>query len=312
MGKKLTYFFLIAFLLIVAVGVYLLNPFQNKVKSGLQVITNNSKASLFLNDQYLDKTPYINKQIQPGEYTLRIEPDDPELATYETPISLNRGTLTVVTWNPGQTVETSGGVTYELEPVDLNKKSEVSFVSIPDNAIIAFDDRDNQFTPVLLKDLKLGHHEFEATLPSYQPQKHTINLVKGHRLKISVKLAKVKTETPTEESKTKTEEQDKPNRDQSARQKKLNQTSTESSLISQPTVRIKPTNYYQRDKEVLRVRDQANPQGQEVGFVEAEQEYQYLDNSKNNWHQIKFKDALDGKQKQGWVSGKYAEVLKAN
>jgi hypothetical protein len=312
MGKKLAYFFLIAFLLIVAAGVYLLNPFQNKVKAGLQVITNNGKASLFLDDQYLDKTPYINKQIQPGEYTLRIEPDNPELASYETPISLNRGTLTVVTWNPGQTVETSGGVTYELEPVDSNKKSEVSFVSIPDNAIIAFDDRDNQFTPVLLKDLEPGHHEFEATLPSYQPQKHTINLVKGHRLKISVKLAKAKTEAPTEESKTKTEKQDRPSSDQSARQEKLNQTSTESGLISQPTVRIKPTNYYRQDKEVLRVRDQANPQGQEVGFVEAEQEYQYLDNSKNNWHQIKFKDALDGEQKQGWVSGEYAEVLKAN
>jgi hypothetical protein len=77
------------------------NPFQGKSKAGLQVITGDIQSSLFLDGQYLEKTPYIGKDIKPGQYTLRIEPDDPTLLPYETTITLRSGLLSVVTWRPG-------------------------------------------------------------------------------------------------------------------------------------------------------------------------------------------------------------------
>jgi hypothetical protein len=340
---KVIYIFLIVFLLLIAGGVYLLNPFQSKVKSGLQVIINNSKASLFLDGQYLDKTPYINKKIKPGEYILRIEPDNPELETYQTPITLTKGVLTVVTWSPGPSLETSGGVIYELEPLNSNKETEVAFVSVPDGAIINFDQQETQFAPLVIKDLDAGHHEFKASLPSYQPQKHSINVLPGYRLNINIKLAKDKIELGTgaqagqeattdsqsqsqsekaasdntESAQTDEDEDEAKNATEpaAAQPEPTATPQPESSLgaleASQGQVTISDTGYIQQDTEVLRVRQEPNTSSQQVGFVEAGKSYPYLGAEERGWYKISFTDALDQEsqdKKQGWVSGQYAQL----
>lgn len=293
MGKKLVTFFIILLLLVVAVGVYVINPFDDKVQSGLQVITDNISSSLFLDGSYLDKTPYINKKIRPGEYTLRIEPESSELNPYETPISLTKGLLTVVTWKPGKTIETSGGVIYEMKPLENKSETEVSFITIPDNAIISFDGGEKKFSPLALKEVDPGHHEFEVSLPSYESQKHTINLIKGYNLNISVKL--IRAEEALEE--TSTED------DTDAAQTEADQAPTD-----QTQVKILSTNFYQDGAEVLRVRTEANLNSDQVGFVKVDQSYPYLDQTDDGWHQIKFKDALTDESKQGWVSPDYSQL----
>src|SRR3990167_1732841 len=92
-----------------------INPLELKLKAGLLVTTDDIPASLFLNDQYLDKSPYQDKKIQPSTYTLRIVPDDASFVSYELPVTLHKGIITVVTWKPGPTAETTGGVIYEME-----------------------------------------------------------------------------------------------------------------------------------------------------------------------------------------------------
>lgn len=310
MGKKVIYFFLVGFILLVAVGVYLINPFETKVKSGLQVITEGGSAALFLNDQYLDKTPYINKKIRPGQYTLRIEPDDAQLNSYETQVNLNRGLLTVVTWKLGTTPDTSGGVIYEMESLDNRKQTEVSFVTVPDNAIISFDQQEKQFSPLVIKDVEAGHHEFQVNLPSFEPQRHTINVVAGHRLNIFVKLSKSETDPDLKVGLEDESNQLQSDADQAETELETatSQTATDSAQIF-PQVRIKNTNYFQQQTQVLRVRSEPNLNSQEVGFVEAGQTYRYLEQTENNWHYIEFIDPLDQEQKQGWASGEFAEIV---
>ena len=181
----------LSFCLLIIAGITLSGctlPF-GPAKAGLQVMTTEIPASVFLNGQYLEKTPYIGKNLKPGEYLLKVQPDDPEYVPYETTISLNKGLLTVVTWKPGTRPETSGGVIYEMESLP-QKRTEISIISIPDKAIVSLDSQQKDFTPLLLENVEEGSHEFEIRLPSYDSQKHTINVIEGYRINITVKMAK--------------------------------------------------------------------------------------------------------------------------
>lgn len=286
---------------------------DSKTKAGLQVITNDVPVSLFLDDQYLDKTPYINKEIKPGKYTLKIVPEDTELTPYETSINLNKGLLTVVTWKPGKTAETSGGVIYEMETLSNKKESEVSFITIPDNTIINFDNQEPQFAPLILQGLEPGHHEFEIKLPSYETQKHTINVVEGHRLIVSAKLAKNSgSSTPSSETANTLEKAEPSTPGSQIIPEVTIATLTASEdakleakalTVDGAKVKILPTNFFQNGEEVLRVRDSSGPSGNEIGFAKVKSEYSYLGETKNGWYKIQFE------QNEGWVSATYAELL---
>lgn len=302
-------------------GCSLLTP---KQKAGLQVVTDSQRASLFLNEQYLDKTPFISKTIQPGTYTLKIEPDDKTLAPLETTITLTQGTLTVMTWNPGKTPETSGGVTYELQPHTAKDTAEIEFHTVPDTALIKFDNREQTFSPLIIADVEPGNHEFEVKLPSYQTQKHTMNAVAGKRLVITVKLAKEilgKTNDTSQDRTTQATESGRvASQSGSIKPSSASAELTPSSLtekiaqkqVSTATdsvtmgsrVKIKPTGLLQDQKEVLRVRNTADTAGQVIGYVEVGREYRYQKTHMNGFYQIQF-----GNKQSGWVSDAYAEIV---
>lgn len=318
MRKKAVYFFLLAVLITVSVAVYLINPLQKPAKAGLQVITSQGSASLFLNDQYLDKTPYINENIVPGEYSLKIVPDNSELADFQATVELVPGMLTVVSWDPGRTEQTSGGVIYEFSKLTSNSSAEVGFISLPDGALIKFDDRGQEFTPVVFNQVSPGEHQFTASLTGYQPQQAAVNVIEGYRLNISVKLGKTDqamspqiTPAPTDQT--------QPDATESAQVQ-------EATASAEPTpadeagedqdqteaenqVEVRPTNFFQNDLEVLRVRQEPNLDSEQVGYVQVGQVYTYLD-EQSSWYQLEFTDALDEEQKTGWVSGEYLKIVK--
>ncbi len=266
-------------------------------KSGLQVITTDVPASIFLNGQYLEKTPYIGKDLKPGEYLLKIQPDGPEYVPYETTVSLKKGLLTVVTWKPGSRPETSGGVIYEMEQLTSKKKTEVSFISIPDKAVISFDQEKKDFTPLLVENISPGTHEFEIKLPSYDSQKHTINVIEGYRINITVKLAKQNLEIASATPET---TDDTTPATSSATPVRSTAEPTPTNTNS-PHVTITSTNFFQDGVEVLRVRDKAGS-GQEIGFAQVGKSYPYLNQTVGGWYKIEFSG------KEGWVSGKYATL----
>ena len=160
-------------------------------KSGLQVITDDIPAAVFLDGQYLNSTPLIEKELKPGQYTLKIEPTDQTLQPYETDITLRKGLLTVVTWKPAERPELAGGVIYEMEKLNDTGAAEVSFVTIPEGAIITLEGKDKEFSPIVFPDVSPGNRSFEISLPSYETQSHTIYVQPGFRMVVRVKLAKL-------------------------------------------------------------------------------------------------------------------------
>lgn len=276
---------------------------DKKNVAGLQVITNEIPSTLFLDGQYLDKTPYINKTIKPGTYTLKIQPEDAELTPHETQVQLRKGLLTVVTWKPGDRPETSGGIIYEMEAVKTDK-AELSFVTIPDNAIVRIDDGQQQFSPLVVTDIEPGHHQFQVSLPSYNTQKHTINAVKGHRISITVKLAKsVNTNNDiVVDPMATTSAQLNASLVGSTPSATRRATTSAQTNSTGPTVTIKPTNFFQNNEEVLRVRTTASVSGATVGFAPVGSSYAYLGETQAGWYKIQFNNQV------GWVSGQFASL----
>lgn len=273
-------------------------------KAGLQVMSSEISSSVFIDNQYIDKTPFNNKELKPGEYILKIQPDDPSYASYESKVSLQKGLLTVVTWKPGTRPEFSGGVIYEMEKSSDKNKSQLSLISIPDKAIVSVDGKGKDFAPFLIEDISPGHHEFEVSLPSYESQKHTINVLEGYRMLVSVKLAKQnyseKTEEKVESSSTEASENEEASGSAEATQSAKK--SIKKKVVTGSRVLIKSTNFFVEGEEVLRVRDKLGS-GKEIGFAEVGEEYKYLDETKSNWHKIEFED------EEGWISGEYAKLI---
>lgn len=282
------------------------NPLIKKAKSGLQVqITDNVTSSVYLNGNYVEKTPFISHDLSPGEYTLKIQPDDPKLIPYETTISLRSGLLTVVTWSLAERPEFSGGVIYEMEPINSKNKSEISFVTIPDGAIVSVAGKDKTFSPVIIPDITPGHLEFEVSQPSYTVQKHTINAMPGYRMLVTVKLAKESLYQNNNQ-----QEEEVVVASTAAVLAVATQSAITTPLASgsalatnSAQVKINPTNFYVEGKEVLRVRDLPSSAGKEVGFASVGGLYPYLGKTENNWLNIQ----IDGKS--GWVSNQYAQLV---
>jgi len=292
MGKKIATVILILVIILIALAVYFINPLEKKRHGGLQVITNEIEASLFLNDVHLDQSPYINRKIQPGRYVLRIVPDNSDLMTVELPITLTANTLTAVFWKPASTLEESSGVVYELEQTSNRKQAELQIISEPNEAIIHFGNRDQEFTPHLFTDLEAGTHSIKLSLPSYETQEQKFNLTAGYRLKITAHLGRESTKLENNDELT----EEVHSEDEIEKQELLDN-----------YIVVKSTNFFQQEKEVLRVRDTSSASGVSVGFVEVGQKYAFLE-EENNWYKIIFEDAISNEIKEGWVSGQYLEV----
>lgn len=271
---------------------------QNKT-GGLQIHTESVTASVFLNGEFVNKTPYIDQNLKTGTYSVKIEPEDTNLVSYETSITVYPDTLAVVNWTPGSSVEESGGVIFELEPLSRNN-SALSVTSIPDSTIVNIDGESKGFAPVLVEDISAGDHDIKISLPSYTAQEHSLNIVEGMKMHLLVKLAKVKTAT---ESALLLEASDEAESTESA----------ESSSSAKPTSSPTPVAATTTEKPYveildtptgwLRVRAEASVDSDEVAKVDVGATFSYLD-SEDGWYQIKYAEG-----ETGWISGEYAELV---
>ncbi|MBP7768748.1 PEGA domain-containing protein [Candidatus Woesebacteria bacterium] len=300
------------------------NPLDYRANSGLQVITGQTPSSVFINGQFINKTPLIEKNLKPGPYHILIQPENSEFVPYETDLILRNGLLTVITWKPEHRPELSSGVILELEPLEDASATKISFVTIPDGAIITIDGR-KEFSPTSIQGMSPGVHEFEVTLPSYETQKHTIDLQAGYELKATVKLAKL-LETNSQTATPAAQPTPEPVSAAGSRASTPTPAATASATpkstpllkptpsatpipttvlgaaITTGSVKIISTGFKQDGVEVLRVRSTPSNAGAELGFAQVGQSYPYANETKNGWYKIAFKGGY------GWVVGTYAKI----
>lgn len=261
--------------------------FDKESRAGVQIGTGQIDSVVFINGQYLDRTPLTRKNLKPGEYVIEIKPTDENLVPYETSITLRQDLLSVITWKPAATPEQSGGVVYEMEPLSTKDATEISFSTVPDGAIIQLKDKSKEIAPYTFKDVPPGEVEYTVSLPSYEQQQHTINVVPGYRMLVSIKLAKqnaiILQPTPTNEL--------------------LNTTATGSATASNSgEITILHTNLFVNGQEVLRIRDEPSVNGTEVGLAGVGKQYKFLGDKSDGWFKIQFASS------SGWISGTYAAL----
>lgn len=307
--SRRSFFLLLFTTLIICTGavLFIAVRWRQKPAAGLQVITDDTPTSVFLNGQYLDKSPLIERNLQPGTYSIKITPDDETLVPYETTIELQDGTLGVITWKPGTSPEKSGGVMYEMEKLSNDKTSELSFITIPDNAVVAVADRDRSLAPITLTDIEPGDIEYEITLPSYETQRHIVHVNAGYRVIVSAKLAKLDAPLPVTEqavelpTATQAATPDVTASDTASASASATASAQKSvSTPTQQTVRITTTNFFQDGIEVLRMRQEPNTTTPTLLFIPVGEELTLL-GEVAGWHQVQYQG------QQGWISADFSQ-----
>lgn len=167
----------------------LTDPLQKNSRAGIQIEYPNGSASVFLNDVYLGKAPLLEEKLKSGEHILKIDPDQDNLSSLNLPIYLEKGTLTIIVFNPGENPRTSSSTIFELRKRN-DRKSSVSFETYPENAFISFDGQEVSFSPLTVETVNPGEHRFVVNLPSYEAQDHSFLVLEGYETKITINLAK--------------------------------------------------------------------------------------------------------------------------
>ncbi len=165
------------------------DPFKKNSRAGLQIEYLSGSATVFLNENYLGRAPLVEEKLQSGEYILKITPDEKNLSVLNLPIYLEKGTLTIVVYNPGKNPKNSSSTVFELRKRN-DQQSAVSFETYPENAFISFDNQAVTFSPLTIENVSPGDHHFSVNLPSYEAQEHSFLVLEGYETKITINLAK--------------------------------------------------------------------------------------------------------------------------
>lgn len=265
---------LIASVVLVSLGAagLLLKGRISPTKAGLQVRTN-PQAQVFINGDQAGNTPLESDSYSPGEITLRLVPIavDSPLSTWETKLTLAPGIKTVVRRDFGETATTSSGEVLSFEKIPGNEAG-LTIVSSPDSAQVKLNGQVKGFTPIRIDSLGQGEHDIVVSHPGYAEKTIKARTESGYRLTVVAMLAQ--TEEPVEE------------------EKKEEIIETKVEILSTPV-------------GFLRVREEASTASTELGRVEPEKTYVFVEeNEDSTWFKIEYESG-----REGWVSAQYAKKV---
>ena len=133
-------------------------------------------ASLFINNNPIDRpTPY-NSKFKPGEYSIKLIPrgDATSSASWEGKVMVYSNTVTYINRELGSTQKTSSGEI--LIPTEMKNRptkqntGEINIETEPIGAIIKLDNDEKGVSPLLLSEVSKGAHEISVSLPGYFPK----------------------------------------------------------------------------------------------------------------------------------------------
>lgn len=264
-----------------------------KPPAGLEITTSPS-ATVFIDGASKGETPYSDKNMKPGTYTLKLVPSSGDnLAPYETKLVLTSKASTIITRAFAQSDFDTSGYTLQLQE-DTSGGTTISVISDPDTINVTLDDKPIGFTPLSKLATTPGSHKLLVVSPGYIQQELSVNAVKGYNLIINFKLASQTitlspSPTSTPSSTTTTSLASAPPASTSS-----------ATVMSKPYVLIGTT-----DTGWLRIRKEASGTSEELGKANTGEKLKYLGESTElGWHKIEFEGAV------GWVSGKYTTIVK--
>jgi hypothetical protein len=281
-------------------------------------VTSSPKSGVFLDGEHIGSTPYYDDKLKPGEYTIRLVPENSTTMPWEARIKLNGGILTVVSRELGETIETSSGHVLSLEPDTDKTKTSLLAVTTPEGAVINVDGEPKGFAPVAIEDVSAGDHVLVISSPGYLEKSIKARLETGYKLTASIQLSKSPQVGPSNTTKGLDKNKETPSDDEEEKKstpkpqekvldKDIDQEKDEEETrtpvgkdIKPPYVTIleTPTNW-------LNVREKASTASKIVKKVYPGDSYKYLETNDTGWHKIELDNDLEG-----WISSKYGKLVK--
>ena len=255
-----------------------------KPKPGGIKITTNPSSSVYINGNFVGKSPY--QGVYPaGKILLKLVPDasGENLLPFETNVTLISGIETVVGRNFGPSEDKSSGYVVSFEKSGGTDAGLV-IISRPDNAQISIDGVSRGFAPFKISAITPAQHQIVVRAPGYIDSEMNVKTQSGYRLSFFAKLEK---NEASDVLSTKT-------------------SSSEASLQKQ-LVQIldTPTGF-------LRVRTKPGASGEEIAEVKPGETYPYLTTDlASGWFEIQYQEPKSGLPSgiTGWVSGDYSKII---
>lgn len=154
--------------------------FGIKPQSGISVLSQPSEAVVFINDKEVGKTPYEDKNLNTGDYTVKI---DKEGASWQGKVVLASGAITVINRDLSTDPTSSAG-----EILTLNKGKGLTVISNPTGAGIEVDGKAYGKTPITVETMP-GDHTILVNNTNYLKRSIRANLPEDFNLAVSVDLA---------------------------------------------------------------------------------------------------------------------------
>jgi len=271
--------------------------FFGRPAPGALQISTTPKATVFIDGNQAGITPFFDDKISVGEHTIKLVPEitQDELVGWEGKVEITPNILTVINRELAASEASSSGEILSLEKIGQKNVSSLAVVSTPDQAVVKIDGTPKGFTPVLVEELPPGDYQVVISSPGYRERTVSAHTVAGYKLTINVKLAQeiegIQAEEPAEEE-AGAETSPTPSPQSTPR----------------PTV-TPPAKPYIKVKETptgwLRVRMGPSTASTEAAKIYPGEMYPYLEEEENGWYKIEYE-----KDKEGWVSGVYAELIK--
>lgn len=278
---KLVIFTIILFSIITFAVIRYLIIDKSKRMGELRIVSS-PVASLFINNNPIDRpTPY-NSKYKPGEYSIKLIPrgDATSSASWEGKVMIYSNTVTYINRELGSSQKTSSGeilipTAMKNRPTKQNT-GEINIETEPIGAIIKLDNDEKGVSPLLLSEVSKGVHEISVSLPGYFPKIKKINIETGYRINVLFKLAIDQSQVLEEENASKSAELKK---------------------------EVNEIEITQTEVGFLRVRQEPNVNAEEVGRVNPGDIFKIIEEAAG-WIKINYES-----NKEGWVSKTYTKSI---
>ncbi len=282
--KKIILVFILSFVL--ALGLFLgIQYYLNiRAEKGALQVTSSPASKVYLNDEYLGQTPLCKCQaadmVAPGDYTIRLVPQDSTLSEFQEKITVSQGVLSVVDRKFGKNGQSEGSI-ISLTPLDDKSQSQLLVVSFPQGAGVSLDDQNIGTTPLDSSNPTESDHDLKISKDGYNEKEIRIRTPKGYKLTVAAYLStNTANLAPLPASSSAI-----------ASQAPVNATPTP---VNRVTILSTPTGF-------LRVRKSASVTAEEVGQVTPGKSYELVD-QQDGWFEVKMDDGTTG-----WISEQYAK-----
>jgi hypothetical protein len=273
-------------------------------------IKSTPQSKVFLNDKEMGTTPYVNKQIEAGEYIVKLVSENGQWTSNKVRIVEN--TLFTINRELAENPDDQTG-----ENVSLEKGKGIAVFTTPSQADISLDGQFQDKSPYLIAAASKGVHEITLTKEGYVTRTIKVKNIDGYKVFIEAQLKKASGST--------TVTTPEPTATPSATVSPSPSASVKATATPKPTLTPKPSASAQAsaspasstapgEKTItinspetgwLRVRNKPGADGAEIARVNDGETYSYEEQLSSGWTAIVLKDGT-----KGYVSSKYVKVNK--